>query len=96
MVVLTHLRTGRDLRFYYEAMQRNLHIDVMLGGHDHYQAYLKLTYNGRRTYLVKTGANGNFVARLQLSSSDAGATVVQLVPVLSNSQCAAEWARTGS
>ena len=62
----------------------------MLGGHHQYQACFTLLYNGRATYLVKTGASGYCVARLQLSSVEPS---VQLEPVLGDSQCAAGWAR---
>ena len=54
-IVLTHSRTGVDLEFWYAAVViEGLRIDALVGGHDHYTAYLKLTYNGLVTQFVKT------------------------------------------
>lgn len=64
VIAITHARTGRDLKLYNTASRAGLHMDAIIGGHDHYTVFMDLNYGGKHTYLIKTGADGHVLGKL--------------------------------
>lgn len=74
MVAFTHLRMPEDVKFWYEAVkcasrkrQPCPHLDLMIGGHDHFPAMLELKNpaSGRTTRIWKMGQNGHLLGRFR-------------------------------
>ncbi|CAE7198928.1 unnamed protein product [Symbiodinium sp. CCMP2592] len=84
-VALTHTRTGNDLNLFRAVEHAGLHLDAIVGGHDHYIAFgkLKRRDNGT-TFLVKAGADARIVASLQfdLSKESLPEGSLSVVPVV--------------
>ena len=69
-IAMTHTRTGNDLNLFRAVEHAGLHLDAIIGGHDHYIGFarLKRRDNGT-TFLVKTGADARIVAKLDFELS---------------------------
>lgn len=83
-VAMTHTRTGNDLNLFRAVEHSGLHLDAIVGGHDHYIAFgkLKRRDNGT-TFLVKAGADARIVASLQFDlSGRLPAGSLSVVPVV--------------
>ena len=95
-VAMTHTRTGNDLNLFRAVEHAGLHLDAIIGGHDHYISFAKLKRrdNGT-TFLVKSGADARVVARLEFDFSEEGvAGSLSVVPVVAGScarQASGSW-----
>ncbi|CAK0877070.1 unnamed protein product [Prorocentrum cordatum] len=64
-VAMTHTRAGNDLNLFRAVEHAGLHLDAIIGGHDHYAVFAELRrLDGGTTFFVKAGADAQAISRL--------------------------------